>query len=225
MQDMSTCVRTDLMSVLLSRSSVDPKTLVMPGPSTDEIVSMIAAALAAPDHSALRPSRFILIEGEGRLQLSQAFVAIRKRASARVGGSGLARTWRKTLRAPTLVGVVARLTRGHPKVPVHEQYVSVGAAVQSILLAAHALGYGAILLSGSRSRDPLVRDLLALSDNEEMIGFISIGTPSKNIPPKIRPSACAHLAVWHGKESEAPSKSASWSGIDRAVRGELISPR
>jgi nitroreductase len=101
----------------------------------------------------------------------------------------------------------------------------VGAAVQSILLAAHALGYGAILLSGSRSRDPLVRDLLALSDNEEMIGFISMGTPSKKIPPKIRPSARAHLAVWHGNESEAPSKSASWSGIDRAVRGELISPR
>jgi nitroreductase len=212
------------MSVLLTRSSVDPKTLVWPGPSTDEIVSMIAAALAAPDHSALRPSRFILIEGEGRLQLSQAFVAIRKRTSARGGGPGLARTWRKTMRAPTLVGVVARLVKDHPKVPVHEQYVSVGAAVQSILLAAHALGYGAILLSGSRSRDPLVRDLLQLGDNEEMIGFISIGTPSKPIPPKVRPSARAHLAVWHGKECGAPTRGTSWSGIDPAPRSEPILP-
>ena len=127
------------------------------------------------------------------------------------------------MRAPTLVGVVARLTRGHPKVPVHEQYVSVGAAVQSILLAAHALGYGAILLSGSRSRDRLVRDLLQLGNNEEMIGFISIGTPSKKISPKIRPPARAHLTVWHGKECEAPRKSASWSDIDTAVHGELIS--
>jgi nitroreductase len=222
MQDVSTSVGTDLMSVLLSRSSVDPKTLVMPGPSTHEIVSMIAAALAAPDHSALRPSRFILIEGEGRLQLSQAFVEIRRRASSRGGAPGLARTWRKTMRAPTLVGVVARLVRDHPKVPLHEQYVSVGAAIQNILLAAHALGYGAILLSGNRTRDPLVRDLLQLGNNEEMIGFISIGTPSKKIPPKIRPSVRAHLAVWHGKENEAPSKSASWSGLDPVVHGELI---
>jgi nitroreductase len=110
-------------------------------------------------------------------------------------------------------------------VPVHEQYVSVGAAVQSILLAAHALGYGAVLLSGGRSRDPLVRDLLQLGDNEEMIGFVSIGTPSKKISPKIRPSARAHLAVWHGNESEAPSRSASWSGIGPAMRDELILPR
>jgi nitroreductase len=107
---------------------------------------------------------------------------------------------------------------------VHEQYVSVGAAVQSILLAAHALGYGAILLSGSRSRDPLVRDLLQLGDNEEMIGFISIGTPSKPIPPKVRPSARAHLAVWHGKECGAPTRGTSWSGIDPAPRGEPILP-
>jgi hypothetical protein len=70
-----------------------------------------------------------------------------------------------------------------------------------------------------------VRDLLQLSDNEEMIGFISIGTPRKEILPKVRPSARAHLAVWRGNESQAPSRSASWTGIELAIRGELILPR
>jgi nitroreductase len=213
------------MRVLLTRSSVAPKTLKAPGPSTEEILVMIAAGLTAPDHDALRPARFILIEGEGRARLSQAFVEIRKRANARPGAPELARTWRKTMRAPTLVGVVARLHKDHPKVPIHEQYVSVGAAIQSIMLAAHALGYGAIVLSGNRSRDPLVHDLLHLAHNEEMIGFISIGTPSKEISPKVRPSARAHLVVWHGKETEAPRRSASWSGIDPGMRAELIWPR
>jgi nitroreductase len=161
---------------------------------------MIAAALTAPDHESLRPWRFILVEGPGRLQLAQAYVQIRKRRNTRVRAEELARTWRKAMRAPTLVGVVARLVKDHPKVPLHEQYISVGAAIHGILLSCHALGYGAIMLSGNRSRDPLVARLLGLADSEEMVGFISIGTPSKTVNPKQRPSPEDHLQVWRGRQ-------------------------
>lgn len=105
------------------------------------------------------------------------------------------------MRAPTLIGVVARLVRDHPRVPVHEQYVSVGAAIQGILLACHALGYGAIVLSGRRSRAPLVHRLLGLAADEEMIGFMSIGTPTKRVNPKRRPSSREYLQVWRGSEN------------------------
>jgi nitroreductase len=227
MQDMSTSVRTDVMRVLLTRSSVAPKTLGAPGPSPEEILVMIAAGLTAPDHDALRPSRFIVIEGEGRAQLSEVFVEIRKRTNARAGKRELARTWRRMMRAPTLVGVAASLHKDHPKVPMHEQYISVGAALQGVMLAAHALGYGAILLGGNRSRDPLVRDLLDLAHNEEMIGFISIGTPSKQIHPKPRPLPDTHLTIWRGNAIEAPTayRRCSWSGVETGARGGPTWPR
>lgn len=116
----------------------------------------------------------------------------------RIGPKELARTWRKAMRAPTLIGVATRLVHDHPKVPVHEQYLTIGAAIQGVLLACHALGYGAIVLSGRRSRDPFVHRLLGLAADEEVVGFISIGTPSKRIAPKRRPTPEAYLQTWRG---------------------------
>jgi nitroreductase len=183
---------------LLSRSSVAPKTLVSPGPTADEIRLLIACAVTAPDHAALRPWRFIAIEGDGRQQLSRAFVEIRRRRNPGIRPQELAMTWKKTMRAPTLIAVAARLDEGHPKVPLHEQYVSVGAAIHGLMLAAHMLGFGAIMLSGNRARDPIVHALLRLDMHEQMIGFVSIGTPSKKIVPKIRPDPEEHLQIWFG---------------------------
>jgi nitroreductase len=186
---------------LLSRSSVAPKTLVPPGPNVEEIQLLIASAVTAPDHAGLRPWRFIAVEGYGRQQLSQAFVEIRRRRNPGIRPVELAMTWKKTMRAPTLIAAVARLDDGHPKVPLHEQYISVGAAIHGLMLAAHALGYGAIMLSGKRAGDPLIRALFGLATHEQMIGFVSIGTPAKIISPKTRPEPADHLQIWRGDEN------------------------
>ncbi|MBX9587790.1 MAG: hypothetical protein K2X43_00705 [Hyphomonadaceae bacterium] len=68
------------------------------------------------------------------------------------------------------------------------------------MVAAHTLGYGAIMFSDNRSGHPLVRELLHLADSEEMVGFISIATPAKHILPKHRPLPSAHLEVSGGRE-------------------------
>lgn len=51
------------MCLLLSRTSVAPKTLVPPGPDHHEMKLLIASAMTAPDHAGLTPWRFISIEG------------------------------------------------------------------------------------------------------------------------------------------------------------------
>lgn len=56
----------------------------------------------------------------------------------------------RALNAPILPAVLIKIAADHPKVPVEEQYVSLGAAVENILLAAHALGFGAMLTSGRK---------------------------------------------------------------------------
>src|SRR5262249_41971262 len=132
-------------------------------------------------------------------QLSEAFVEIRRRRNG-IRPLDLAMTWKKTMRAPTLIAVVARLDDDHPKVPLHEQYISVGAAVHGLMLGAHALGYGAIMLSGNRARDPMIHALFRLDMHEQMVGFVSIGTPSKKIVPKTRPQPAEHLEIWCGHE-------------------------
>ena len=188
------------LRALLNRSSVAPKTLVSPGPSQEELELLVSAALTAPDHVGLRPFRFISIEGAGREQLSRTYMAIKKARDPRTRPEELARTWKKTMRAPCLLAVVARLDWAHPKVPAHEQYITVGGAVLAVLLACQMLGYGGIMLSGSRSRHRLVRNLLEIAPAEEVVGFISIGTPSKPIPPKVRPPPRDFLKTWRGNE-------------------------
>jgi nitroreductase len=203
------CSLPGSLRFLLSRSSVAPQSLISPGPNAREIQLLIAAALTAPDHAALRPWRFIVIEGDGRQQLSRTAAEVRRRRSSNVRPAQLAMTWKKALRSPTLVAVIARLDDGHPKVPLREQYISVGAAIHGLLLGAHALGYGAMMLSGNRASDPRIHALFELAKHEQMIGFIGIGTPSKKISPKVRPAVAGHLQVWHG-DGDYPASLKPW---------------
>ena len=88
------------------------------------------------------------------------------------------------LRAPLLVVVVAKLSE-HPKVPALEQRLSAGCAAQAILLAAEALGYAGIWRTGDAAFDRLVMTGLGLSSDEEITGFLYIGTRdgvAKSIP-------------------------------------------
>jgi nitroreductase len=80
------------------------------------------------------------------------------------------------LRPPVLVALVAAPKPGLVQIPEAEQIASAGAALQSVLLAAHGLGYGAIMLSGSRCAAENVRAALRAEAGETILGFISIGT-------------------------------------------------
>jgi hypothetical protein len=56
------------------------------------------------------------------------------------------------LRAPTLLPAVLRSTPGATEVPLTERAVTLGAALMSLLPAAHGLGFGAMLTSGGAVR-------------------------------------------------------------------------
>ena len=60
------------MTNLLTRNS--PRELTTPIPSKDEMNEIYQAALRAPDHAWLRPSRFIEVTGAGLDKLSKIFV-------------------------------------------------------------------------------------------------------------------------------------------------------
>jgi nitroreductase len=70
-----------------------------------------------------------------------------------------------------------------------ERMVSVGAAVQNMLLMAHALGFGAGLTSGQGMSSPRMRALFRLADGEEAVCFLNIGTVArrKASPPRAAP--------------------------------------
>jgi len=65
----------------------------------------------------------------------------------------------------------------HAKIPEWEQVLSAGAAAMSLVLAAHALGFGANWITEWYAYDRGVLDALGLASHERIAGFIHIGRP------------------------------------------------
>ena len=156
--------------------------LTAPGPDAGELKEIFKAALRAPDHASLKPWAFITIEGDARLKLGELFVQAHQQAGNKLDEKKAEKIRNKPLRAPLIVAVAASITE-HEKVPDIEQIVSAGCAAQNILLAAQALGYGAIWRTGDMAFDDHVQDGLGLAQHQMLLGFIYIGTKDMALKP------------------------------------------
>ncbi len=166
----------DALDALLNRASMP--LLDAPGPTPEQLDIMFKAALRAPDHGALRPWRFLVIEGDARQQLGQLFLQAALQDDPELIDARQSKTLNMPLRAPTLIVVIASTTPEH-KVPVIEQQVSAGCAAQNILHAAHIQGLGAMWRTGAMSYHPHVLEGLGLTENEQLIGYLYLGTPTR----------------------------------------------
>ena len=188
----------DALEAILTRRSVGA--LGEPAPDGAALARILAAANAAPDHGRMRPWRFVLIRGAAREAFGEVLAAALRHRQPEASESECERERRKPLRAP-LILVVAASPRERRGVPAIEQTLAAGAAAQNALLAAHALGYGAIWRSGDPAFDPMVKTALGLRTDDSIVGFLYIGTPlSEAAAPSDRPAL--DFVEWHGTGGE-----------------------
>lgn len=143
-------------------------------PDDDALENIFKAALRAPDHALLRPWRFLVIREEGRAHLGKLFAEATRADDPEADDNALQKAASKPFRAPLLVVAIARIMP-HPKVPEVEQIVSTGAAMQNMLIAAHAQGVGAMWRTGGMAYHPVVQKGLGLDPNERVVGFLYLG--------------------------------------------------
>ena len=94
----------------------------------------------------------------------------------------------KAHRAPLLLVAIACLGEREPNTPTLERMVSMGAAIQNLLLGANALGYGAGLTSGQAMSSPRLHSLCGLSTAEVAVCCVNIGTVAKRkVSARVRP--------------------------------------
>jgi len=173
----------DIIQFLQQRNSA-PK-LTAPAPSLAERESIFSAAMRAPDHARLRPWRFISVDEDRRQALGVLFRDALLARNPQADASALEKAEKSPLRAPLIVVVVASVS-AHPKVPPIEQKLSAGCAAHGVLLAAQALGYAGVWRTGDAAFDRNVMDGLGLANNEEITGFLYLGTREGD--PKPLPS-------------------------------------
>ena len=183
------------LELLISRRSVSPKRLVAPAPDAGALARMLEAALRAPDHARLTPWRVIEFGAAEREALARLFEAEKRRRAPLASDEEMARAREHAHRAPMLLAFVVRL-QAHPDVPHREQWMAAGAALGNLLNAAHALGYGAIMLSGERCFDAALAQALGLAPEEAIAGFVSIGTIAKMPAPAEKLPVEAVWSVW-----------------------------
>lgn len=162
--------------------------LEAPAPSRDEMNKMFQAALRAPDHKGLKPWHYIVFEGETQLnQLANCYLEASLKENSDLEESKKERTLSLPHRAPMVVVAVAK-SNGHEKVPHVEEVLSAGAGVQNLILGAFDLGYGAFWRSGPLCFNPHLKSLLGLDNEDTIVGFIYLGTPSIELKTKTPPN-------------------------------------
>jgi nitroreductase len=183
------------LDLLLTRESA--LKLEAPGPSAEDLDLMFAGAVRTPDHGRLRPWHFVVIGPDQRAGFGAVMAASLQRRMPDASEPELQRERDKAFRSPTIVVVAAKVRKGH-KIPEIEQIASASAAAQTIMLAAPALGYGAVWKTGAPAYDPGVKTALGLAEDDTIVGFLYIGTRTGGSSPIPRPEAKDYVTHWAG---------------------------
>ena len=188
----------DALEAIRSRRSIGR--LVEPGPTDEQLSAILGAAACAPDHGALRPWRFFVLEGEGMDDfgrvLEEAYLARCAESGRQPEPSKQDKERTKLRRAPTVV-VVACAYQPSDKIPRLEQYAAVAAAVENASIAATALGFASMWRTGAPVDDPRVKGALGLEPDDEVVGFLSLGTATdKAAKPPNEPDLDGVVTRW-----------------------------
>jgi nitroreductase len=184
------------LDLLLSRRSVKPAMLAAPGPTADQLNTILKAATRVPDHKKLAPWRFVVFEGDARAKFGEIIAAACAREDKEPPSPIRLETERgRLLRSPTVVAVVSRVVP-NPGAPEWEQVLSCGAACFNLCLAANALGFGSNWLTEWYSYSPHVRTAMGLADNERLAGFVYLGTTVETPADRDRPDLTKLVTRW-----------------------------
>nr|WP_229416346.1 nitroreductase [Massilia sp. PDC64] len=176
----------DVWNTLAARRHVALRRLEAPGPDDAALARMMEAAAQAPDHGCLLPWRFVLVPSARRDDLGAVFEEALVTRDPTADDEARASARAKAFHAPCLLVAILVDAPG-TAIPVEEKLVSLGCALQNVLLAAQALGFASGLASGGALDTPAMRRLLALESHERAMCFIGIGTGVPKKAPRVRP--------------------------------------
>jgi nitroreductase len=185
----------EALDLLLSRRSGSAKRMKGPGPSEEQIRTLIQAASRVPDHGKLTPWGFLIFKDDARNRFGELLVRALKKTEPDATDERITQERGRFLRAPVIVGVVSRVREGTP-IPEWEQTLSAGAACQTLCIAAHAMGFVANWITEWYAYHPAVREGLGLTAGERIAGFIYLGHPAEPIEDRPRPSFEAVAREW-----------------------------
>ena len=167
-------------------------------PVPREIVErLLDCAVRAPNHKLTEPWRFTVLTGRAKDRFAEIRAKHRlKRYSDPATPEALAgadKVRRESQGTP--VYIVAMAAVNPDEITREEDYAATMMAIANLMIAAESLGLGTYLKSGGVMRDPELMELAGVSEGFRVVGFISLGYPAEQDPPRRR-KAAAELTRW-----------------------------
>lgn len=188
-------MNTEIYNFLLSRRSVLIQHLQMPGPDRAQIEQILKVALRVPDHKVVAPWRFIVFEGDSRetfgAEIHKAY--LKRESKPTTEQEELEKS--RFMRAPVVIAAISSF-KEKPGVPRSEQVLSMGAACQNLSNAVAALGFASQWVTEWTAYDETINEALDLTEDEEVAGFIYIGTPAVTPKERRRPEVKDVVRYW-----------------------------
>lgn len=161
----------------------------------EEMETLLAAAVAAPNHRLTQPWRFYVLGPEARQAYGQV---LGERKARKIEDPDAARAMREAVaaehRALPAMLIVAVVEHESPEIK-EEDYAAVMMGVQNLALAAVELGLGTHVKTGAVMSDPAARAAAGVKDNERIVAVVNIGEPAEDPPAKKRELAPA-FTTW-----------------------------
>jgi len=126
--------------------------------SREQLIEIITAGIWAPSGLNNQPWRFVIVQGPDWKERLAAFTTYHFIIEA----------------APACIAVFLDREAMYHEVKDH---LAMGACIQNMLLAAHALGLGAVWLGEILKNSAAVRELMGLPENLELMAVVAVGHP------------------------------------------------
>lgn len=176
------------IELLLQRQS-NPL-VTSPAPDQQALDKILAAGMRAPDHACLQPWHFTVITDAGLQRLSDLFVVSSNQQTANIE-----KIAKMPFRAPMIIVISSQFTQ-HEKVPHQDQLITVGCCAHAMQMAAFSLGFGAMWRTGDLAFNAQVKNGLGVKEQDEIVGFLYIGTPCKEQGLKASKSFEDKVTYW-----------------------------
>lgn len=169
--------------------------LVEPAPTAQQLELAFAAALTAPDHHRLKPTRFVVIETNQRVAFGELVANSMQQDFPEIDPVQIERIKNHPMRAPLLVLALTHIVE-HPKVPEFEQILSSGAAVQNLLLSLESQGFATMWRTGAIVESVSLKKALGLQAHDLISGIIYVGTAAKALAPRAELPLSNYVSYW-----------------------------
>jgi nitroreductase len=181
----------ETLAFLARRRSASAMTLHAPGPDEAQLSALLTLAARAPDHGKLAPWRFVILRGAAKAAFVTGLETI---AAKRADASKALAKLGKIRQPPLTVAVISHVVDG--EIPAWEQTLSAGAVCALMVTAAQAMGFGANWITDWYAYDEDAANLLGLTAEERVAGFVQLGSTDEPPQERVRPDLAKLTTVW-----------------------------